>query len=488
MDAFVNGVKLPSAGGWVLGESYFNISSLAPGSYTVQLIKNSDTYSNKSTFTREVQAPLLANFTASSTDTSITYTWQNAPFVNEVEIRLIKFSDATIVKPAQRIIGNGFTYDKLLPNATYTIEVSSTYPNQVNSAPTAFNFATKADGIDHISAFPFLPGTGTIATGTLFGFEVINGIAYIGFDNSGPITIQAFNLNTMELWDSTPQIMTYSDHPMRSLAANSTGVYLTYADTNASPTIAFFNSTLGAPAQTANIETRFSLGSYLDMATVRSLNDRIFLVTASGTWPINTYLFEINSSLTAVQTANPIAGGTNLQQKMADIAWDRTSDTLYLACPNNSNSVSLRAFSAMNLTSAPQYIGDFASSTKQILGLYANNNKVYLSQDALSNPWLTVMDANSGFIYENFSTYPGSFGFDRQNRIWGDSLRPGFDEVYLFQYDNAMKVLQSLNIYNTDYITMNLPMVRLDESTGIMYMLHFNANNQLAVYRYNSNY
>jgi len=275
---------------------------------------------------------------------------------------------------------------------------------------------------------------------------------------------------------------------MRSMTANSTGVYLTYADANASPTIAFFNPTLGSPAQTEFIETRFGLGSYLDMATVRSLNDRAFLVVASGTFPITTYLFEIDSSLTAVQTATPATGGASLQQKMADIACDRTTNTIYLAHPNNSGDISLWSFSAMNITSAPIFVGDFAPNNRQILGLYANNNRVYLSQDALSNPWLTVMDASSGYLQENFSTYPGSFGFDRQNRIWGDSLRPGFDEVYLFQYDNAMKVLQSLNIYNTNYIAMNLPMVRLDESTGIMYMLHFNAANELAVYKYNSNY
>ena len=490
LQAIVNGIALPATGTWVTGECYFNVSSLAPGQHSVQLIRSSDTYGNKSTFIREVQPPLLANFTASSTDTSITCTWQNAPYINEVEIRLIKFIDSTVVRPAQRIIGNSFTYDKLLPNATYTIEVSSTYPNVANSAPTAFNFATKTDGASNISSLAFLPGAGTIATGTIFGFEVVNGIAYIGFDNSGPITIQAFNLSSNVLMYTSTPVNTNSSQPRRSLAANSTGVYLTYANTSASPTIAVFGPTLGAPTLTEDLVTKFSLTPAPDMATVRSLNDRIFLVVAEGSYPITTSLFELDSSLNPIQTATPVSGNTNPYGKMADIAYDRITSTIYLACPNPTNDVSVMAFSNMNITTAPTYIGNIASSDKQVLGFYANNKKVYLSQAAFSSPSYypsaSVMDTSSGYAKLITSSYPGSFGFDRQNRIWAGSL--GFDIKYLLQLDNAMNILETLKIFNTDFIALNLPMARLDDSTGIMYMLHFNASNALAVYRYNSNY
>ncbi|PKL46895.1 MAG: hypothetical protein CVV42_15050 [Candidatus Riflebacteria bacterium HGW-Riflebacteria-2] len=470
-----------------------DIAQIPPGEQIVQLVKilpEGRLAGNKKPFTRPVRPPLLASFNASSTDTSITFNWQNAPYVKEVDIRLLQ--GATVVKTFQRIIGNSFTYEKLQPGVTYTINVISTYPNLTSPAATAYPFSTKADSINLIPSYAFLPGTGTIATGTVFGFEIVNGIAYVGFDNSGPITIQSFNLATNELVYTSSQILTSSDHPMRSMSANSNGVYLTYANTNASPTIAVFNPPIVAPAQTVDMTTSFSLTPVADMATVRCLNNRIFLVSAQGTYPITTSLFELSSSLSVLESATPISGNSNPYGKMADIAYDRTTGTLFLACPNGSNVVSLQAFSAMVITSSPQLVGDFAASNKEMLGLYANNGKAYLSQSAVSGmyhyPLTTTMETGSGYINEIYSTYPGSFGFDKQNRVWGGSLYTPFEMYYLFQYDNAMNVLQSLKIYNADYIALNLPMIRLDESTGNMYMLHFNASNQLAVYKYNSNY
>jgi hypothetical protein len=495
MQAIVNNRPLTpvnpwNTNAWDATRCFFNISHLPPGEYSVQLEKalgSVKVAGNSSYFVRPVLPALDTSFVASSTDSSITFTWQNAPYVTDVQVRLLK--DGIAVRPYQLISGNTITYNDLLPNTLYAIEVISTYPNATSVAAPLFYYGTKADSINVIPSYAFLPGAGTIATGTVFGFEVVSGIAYVGFDNSGPITIQAFNLSSNELLYTSSQVLTNSNHPMRSLAANSSGVYLTYSNTTASPSIAFFNPTLGTPARTEDMKTRFGLATAPEMANVHSLNDRIFLVTADGSYPYTTYLFELDSSLTAIQAATPISGNTNSYGKMADIAYDRTTSVLYLACPNDSNEVYAKAFSNMNITAAPTDIGYIAGSTKEILGLYAHNKKLYLSQAAYSGgyyPSASIMDAVSGYARQIISSYPGSFGFDKQNRIWGSSL--GFDVKYLLQLDNTMNILQSLKMFNLDFVYIGLPVARLDGPTGIMYMLHFNATNQLAVYRYNSNY
>ena len=475
MQAIVNGVALPSAGGWVAGESYFNISSLAPGSYSVQLIKNSDTYGNKSTFTREVQAPLLANFTASSTDTSITFTWQNAPYVNEAEIRLLQ--GGAQIRAPQRIVGNSFTYDNLLPGISYTIEVISTYPNVPNSAPTPFNFTTKADSINNIPSFPFT-GAG-IATGTIFGFEVVGNNAYVAFDDDGALTIQSFDLTTNALTSSSAQIFTTSSPSIQSMAANSTGVYLTYF--SSMNYIAAYSPALGSPAATKSLNDYGITVS--DMATVRCLNDRIFLAARQSG---NVEVRELSTALSEVATYSATTAQTGTSGKTVDLARDNVTDTLYLINTDMMDTP-VRAFSGMDIEIAgPPVIGKLPS-VPYIINFSAANNQVFITAQPSTDPVGYIMDPRSSFIRNlGYPLYPANFGHDKQHRIWMRNAASSGN--HLLQLDDNLSVQKSLNIYNTAYITNNCSLARLEPSTGIMYMLHFNASNQLAVYRYNSNY
>ncbi len=462
-----------------------NIAQVPPGENIVQLVKivpEGRITGNKKPFTRPVLAPLFASFNGSSTDTSITFNWQNAPYVNEVQVRLLHAGAQ--VRPPQKITGSTMTYDKLQPGITYTIEVISTYPSLPNSTPTTYPFGTKADGINSIPSFPFT-GAG-IATGTIFGFEVVGNTAYVGFDNSGPITIQSFNLTTNALISSSNIVTANSDQGMRSLAANSNGVFLTYGDISNGPSIAVFGTTLGAPITTSVLSSAFGLGAAPIMVTIRSLNNRLFVALKDSS---DAKLFETNTSLAILQTATPVTTGQSIPGKSIDVCYDRLTNTVYVAILNESTEAEIIAFSAMNIA-APTPVGEFkipSSSSNYIFGFAAENNQLFISTNDMSGNGVgQIIDATTGFARTFSQIQPTCYGLDLLNRIW--VLNRTFSGAQLVQLDRNMNAQQSLRVFIPFHLDTYLPAIKLDTVSGNLYMLHFNASNQLAVYRYNSSY
>ena len=96
------------------------------------------------------------------------------------------------------------------------------------------------------------------------------------------------------------------------------------------------------------------------------------------------------------------------------------------------------------------------------------------------------MDATGGYSYYMSNYNPGCFGFDKQNRIWTRNA-PTLGHM-LLMLDSSLSVQKSLKFFNETYITNDCPVAKLDTPTGMVYMLHFNAANELAVYKYNSNF
>lgn len=445
-----------------------NIAQVPPGDNVVQLVKilpEGRLPGNKKPFTRPVLAPLAASFTGSSTDTSITYSWQNAPYVNTVEIQL-RDDDGIIVRPLQKIIGNSFTYNNLQSNSSYTIEVTSTYPNLPSPTPTAYEFRTKADGINNIPSIQ-LTGAG-IATGTVVGFEVVENTAYVAFDNGSSLTIQSFNLSTNALVNSGSVGISAAGG---NLAADSSGVYLTYISTD--PMIARFNLTLGTPAATKNLVTDFGF-AVPSNATVKCFNGRKFIfVNDNG----DVGLRELDSTLGVTAT------GSVLGVTFHDSAYSSLTNTIYMCV--NSAGYFARAFANMDITnSTPPVVGQFSSMGGSDQRITAYGNYIYYRESGSSYTGST-MDARSGFSTP-ISYSPYSFGVDKLGRMWIYNY-PMTGAPYLIQTDIDNSVKQSLKIFNTTYMNSGVS-GKLDASTGIMYMLHFNASNQLAVYKYNSNY
>ncbi|NLF97860.1 MAG: hypothetical protein GX569_14075 [Candidatus Riflebacteria bacterium] len=169
--------------------------------------------------------------------------------------------------------------------------------------------------------------------------------------------------------------------------------------------------------------------------------------------------------------------------KFIDVAWDASENVIYLANGEISTTI-VRAFSNMDL-SVPAVVGNFQSSGN-IISLHAANRKLYLCSFISTIPKGYLMDATGGYSYYMSNYDPGCFGFDKQNRIWTRNA-PTLGHM-LLMLDSSLSVQKSLKFFNETYITNDCPVAKLDTPTGMVYMLHFNAANELAVYKYNSNF
>jgi hypothetical protein len=458
-----------------------NIAQVPPGENVVQLVKilpEGHLPGNKKPFIRPVLAPLFASFNGSSTDTSITFNWQNAPYVNTVEIEL-RDDGGFSVRPLQKIVGNSFTYNDLQANSSYTIKVTSIYPNLPSPTPTDYEFRTKADGVNNIPSIQ-LTGAG-IATGTIFGFEVVGNTAYIAFDDDGLLTIQSFNLTTNTLNTTFSQIIVSSSPAHQSLAANSNGVYLTYLDSM--PYVAAYPTILGAP-DLAKPSSDFGISSTADMMTVRSLNNRIFLA-ARQTGDVE--LRELTPALVATATYTGATTQTGTSGKTVDLAYDSLTNNLYLINTDMTDNP-VRAFTGMNIESTTTIVGRIPNSIDPILHFSVSNNKYFVSGLPSTDPSGYIIEGNSSYIRNlSYPISPASFGHDKQYRIWIRNHSSSSGD-YFMQIDTNQNVQQTLKIFNASAISFECPVIRMDPSTGMVYMLHFNAANQLAIYKYNSNY
>jgi len=355
-----------------------------------------------------------------------------------------------------------------------------------NSSPASSNAITQANGINNIVSLPFT-GAG-IATGTIFGFEVVGNYAYVGFDNSGPITIQSFDLTTNSLASTSTVITTNSNHAVRSLAANSTGVFLTYGVNTNDSSIAVFNTTLEASPVIQTFVTAFGLTNAPNMATVRSLNDQIYIVLTEGDIP-QVRLFETDTALNPVQVATSMTTASNTSGKTADISYDRVTNTIYLTHIPMFGYADIISYKDMNLSN-PITVGRFVlpeASMNYIYGFAAENDQIFIStNDTMDNGIGQKMDARTGRTVEVPLINPTNFGFDIKHQMW--ALNINGMSAYFFQLDNALSIQKSLETFNTSYLSKYLPAIKSDNASANMYMLHFNAANELAVYKYNSNF
>ncbi|OGK11724.1 MAG: hypothetical protein A2W80_04880 [Candidatus Riflebacteria bacterium GWC2_50_8] len=459
----------------------FNIASLPPGEHSVQLVKaisGGQLASNKRAFTRLIAPPTLVS--TSSTYNSITFSWLNDAYVTNVAID-IWGAGGTFLESVN-MTGSSYTRTGLDPETMHEIMIRSVYANSIYSSPINFQLTTQAasgGSTVAIQSFELTGGTPIGGMEQVFGFEVVNGVAFVASTDGSTMNIQSFDLSTNALLNSA-SLPVSGGFGSRSMAANSSGVYLIH-DNSSIPSVSRFDLGLGAPVVTKNLGSDFSFSAPV-MAKVRNFNERIFMAALDAS---KVELRELDASLNVVAS-----GYTNtLAISSADIACDPVTNTIYVASVENSVSAVVRAFDNMDITNpTPQEIGTFTLSGDALIdGFYAHNNKIYISEQHYSYTWYpvgSVMDAGGGYVTA-MTCFPGNFGHDKQNRIWVSSL--GLDGKYLLQLDNNQDVQQSLRIYNTGCMILEAPVAKLDTSTGMMYLLHFNSANALAVYAYDSN-
>ena len=497
MQAIVNDKPLPAAntGGWTGTYCVFDLIELPPGQYGVQLQKTvaaGKILGNKVTFNRPLLPP--TNVTAESTDTSITFTWQNAPYVSEVDVEL--WQQSTQVTPVQRINSNSYTYNNLKSGIEYTIIVTSYYPNQTVRPLAQFSYSTKSQGLNFITARALLTAVDIPDNVTVFGFEVYNNTAYIaahGYTTGDPVTLFAVNLADSTFVSTTITNDGLALDALYSLAVNSAGVFVTHKQTD--PVLTKLNLDLTGATSKSLISAApggFGLGT-VSTASIRSFDSRLFLVArfASTFVGIN----EVNpATLAVVNPAYSVDTAKNFVDagKSAELAYDSINNTLYLICaetPGDAIDVTtIRAFSNFNLGLTPPVLGELAGS-RRILGASALNGQIYVASYHTSTFYTGyAVDSASGYVRELYSI--ASVDYDQQGRVWICTING--DNDYFQRVEAGLNIVQTLGM--PDYadplysFTSDLTRIRQDKQTGMMYMLHIAANGNLAAYNYNSNY
>jgi hypothetical protein len=472
---------------WNATRSFFNISHLPPGEYSVQLEKtlgSARITSNKSFFISPIQPP--GSIATSTTNKSVTLIWQNAPLVNEVEILLyaVQVPNPLQIGGITSVTGNSHTFSNLNPGTDYFVRLRSRYNNQFSAYAPDVLFNTEATGLDNIESLALSGTAGQI----VFGFEVYNNTAYIAIHNdlASPITLLAYQNMTSPPTTLNVNASNASQPRFSSLAVNSNGVFLTYVDPNGNIALTQFNSTLTSVIASRSLTLDYGFSSP-SMATVRSFNNRTFLVTRDGT---SVEALEL-SGLNIVASATIFAYNA-LNVKSADLAHDPVTNTLYLASfgPGESGGeIEIRAFNSMSLSiSNPPIVGrleEILNAELTVIG--ACNNLIFCAENSYDYGVTSkFVDARSGFVYDISNST--SFDSDRQHRVWTDYNSEVMSNNVFTLLDNGLSIQQTLvdTVYD---VSNNLNRIRLDHATGMMHMLYrdFNTSN-LSVYRYNSNY
>ncbi|NLF96847.1 MAG: hypothetical protein GX569_08930 [Candidatus Riflebacteria bacterium] len=497
--ASANGINLTATGttSWTTSVCKFDISNLPPGNYSVMATNLSGTTkvnSNQKTFTRGLLPP--TNITAESTDTSITFTWNNAPFVSEVSVEL--WQETTQIVPPQNIAGSSHTYKNLRPGTEYSITVISHYPNQTITPMAQYSFSTKSQGLNFIKARTLLAEADIPSNGTIFGFEVYNNKAYIaatGMTTGAPITLFAVDLTNNTHISTTISDDGMSPTAIHSLAVHSGGIFLTHVTSGAPMLTKLGLNLTGATSKSLVTDPDgFGLGT-VSTASVRSFDNRLFLVARYA----STYvcIYELDPANLAVK--NPaFSMNTNKNYvdagKSAEIAYDRSTNALYLICvetPGDAIDVTvIRAFTNADLSLSPPIIGTLEFS-QRILGASAIDGKINIAAYGGSPAYYNGYSVDSLSGYQRDLSSILCLDYDAQGRVW-ICTAPGGDYDYFHRVDQGLIFIQSL--LHPDYaaplysLAEDLTRIRLDKTTGMMYMLHMAENNDLATYYYDSNY
>ncbi len=344
-----------------------------------------------------------------------------------------------------------------------------------------FTIPTQTNGINNIQESVF---TGN-AIHAIFGFEVVGNTAYVAFLNptlnTPEIIIQSFNLTTNSLENQSAAIRAGTDPLALSFAADSSGVYLTYSVSEPAPEIMItkLDSNLAMPT-TKNIATDFTIPSPLG-ARVKCLNNRIFLIARVST---SIELRELNSAFLNAVNSGTISAGSNVSG--IDITYDPLTNTIYSV--HNTGNFIISAFSNMDITIAnPIVIGQIDPDVDDLHGLYAYDNKIYLTKGGSSTPPNGYIATADGYISPMLNN-PSSVGFDKLGRVWIYHYPMSNAEYHLLQVERNQTVQQSLRIFDPDVRIGKAIAPKLDATSGMMYMLHLNFKDELAVYKYNSSF
>lgn len=449
------------------GNCQFDASNLAPGTYNLKLFNPaSQTKSVPYNITKNLGVP--SNIVATATDVSAKITWTNAPFAQSAEIEF-PFNSGTILQ----VSGNSFEFIKLTAGTSYSFRMRSKFNNSTSAWTAAVNFTTKSTSVSKIPAFALTsPANFVQASTPVFGFEVDNNQGYIGYLQSdyNTLYLQSYNMTTRATI-ANRSLVSLAGTALFSMALSADGLFVTHSSPSG-PAISFFDRNL-VPGPTQYLASPTFGIPAASFARVKVFANRVFLLTKDNANTVK--ITEINSSLSSVVSS--YSGPNSLGS--TNFAYDSSNNTLYLEVDESVSPV-VRAFPGMDLSVAPSVIGDYGISLPPVDGLYAMDGRVY----AVFSSSAKVMDANSGYV-ESLDSSTACVGFDKQRRVWmfNDSAQDFF-----IRYNEALDKVASLKTLSTLFTISYPGLVKLDNVTGMMYLLHGGSAGDISIYQYDSNY
>jgi len=500
------------------------IVSVTPGKHNVIIEKQwtrpntSEVFqlkSNPVSFNKGMGSPTDVTKT-DVTDTSARISWTNANFTSKSIIEVIQVDNGSQAVSIE-LDGTSFQVTGLFPTTDYVAHVYNRYGDIKSTTPTSVTFTTRSNINFGISSFA-LPDTNFFRAGNLFGFEVVNGVAYVGSleNDSINIVIRSYNLSTgahiATATVSSSNSISFSSVSMTSALIGSTGqIFLQFNDNIGTGTVYVncFASTLGLPIASASISGG-ALG--YDESQLVYADNRLFSAAtrydiSQPPYYASTDLMYFDSPTTTGGLSAPQiffnktdvnrsfgAGGVGMMN--AKIAADANS--LYLAIasyttmPMEPGTIDVKRFAFSNLANPVNIKTIDTNNTSMapaIEQLAVDGGRLYMIADASGNKHFHI-NLQTGYA-EDFSWFNrGNYGVDGKGRAW--LAQTSIAGNNFIQLDSSMKVEKYLPVKYFAALNSSHPVpgefIKTDKATGNFYMLHYNNDENLAVYSYPASY
>jgi len=498
------------------------IGSIAPGKHNVVVERlwhrpnTTETFILKSSpvsFNKVMGAP--ANVAVNDvTDVSAKISWTNANFTSKSVVKVIKVSDNSQVASVV-LDGTSFQVTGLLASTDYVAHVYNRY-GDIESTPTSVNFTTRSNVNFGISSFA-LPNTDFLRGASFFGFEVINGVAYVGSleNDSTELYIRSFDLTT-GAQVATATILGGGSIYLKasSMTSASTDLIFLQFTENVGTGTAYINcfaSTLGAPIASASIPG----GEYgYEEAQLIYADNRLF--SAATRYNLNQPPYYASTDLLYFNSPDTVAGLSAPQfffnktdenrssavggLAMANAKITADANSLYLAVasfsitpPVEPGTIDIKRFAFSNLASPVNLKTIVTTNTSKapaIEQIAVGGGRIYMIADANGNRHFHI-DARTGYTEDFVWSSRGNYGIDVKGRLWLGQISTISGDGFI-QFDSSMKVEKYLPVkyFASDDGSHPVPgeFIKTDKATGSFYMLHYNNAENLAVYFYPASY
>jgi hypothetical protein len=510
----VDGIQMPRDGSFTLTdiEDRASIIDVAPGKHQAMLRKRfaSGTVdvvlsSNLIEFTQPLKRPV--NLVLDEvTDTSVSFSWENAPYAQQTEVEIFDPAVGTIVGSTDLVSGTRYEKTNLTASTSYEIRIRHKAGSLV-SLNTVAPFSTKGSANYEIQQFDL---DNSVPLGEIVGFEVLNDNIYIANIRSNDLFITRFDETGSFVAETN--VVTFSATPLWpqeeiSLTSGGNKLFISYFDSTISGVVveSYSPELVFAESNTFN---NYSEGSLV------YADGKLFFAGSGYFDTLNeygVYSFENPDDLSAsstieIRNANSLTNQAGYHVKATA---DLENNLLVYAIPFDSYTFQIKVIELNNTVAGTPFSVATISpgSTPDTICLRqieSANGTVYLrlASGMFTGPTWTdytyLLDPTSGYVQEKIDPFGarGEFAQDLHGRVWMAEVNPFTTNNYFVSIAKDGSVEESLPVMDfisyTSSSTGNFPdpakFIKLDTNTGSMNFLHIGFGETTSIYRYSGDY